>query len=59
MQSEAEVGESAVCLGHLVHVLFTFEGAALVVEGIHDFRGQLVAHGLAAMFAGIIDEVFH
>ena len=59
MQSEAEVGESAVCLGHLVHVLLTLECAALVVEGIHDFRGQLVAHGLAAAFAGVVDEVFH
>ena len=34
--SEAEVGESAVCFGHLVHILLALEGAALLVEGIHE-----------------------
>ena len=58
-ESEAEVGEGAVCLGHLVHVFLALEGTALVVESVHDLGGELVAHGLATALAGVVDKVFH
>ena len=47
------------CLGHLVHVFLALECAALVIESVHNLGGELVAHGLAATFAGVVDEVFH
>ncbi len=45
---ETEVGECAVGFGHLVHILFALECAALEVECVHDFCGELVGHGLTA-----------
>ena len=52
---EAEVSESTVGLGHLVHVFLTLECASLLVESVDDFSGELVGHRLAATFAGIED----
>ncbi len=56
---ETEVGESTVGFGHLVHIFFAFESAALQVEGIDDLSSQLVGHRLAATLAGIEDQVLH
>ena len=56
VESEAEVSEGAVCLGHLVHVLLALESTALVVESVHDLGGELVAHGLATALAGVVDR---
>ena len=56
---ETEVCESTVGLGHLVHVFLALECAALVIESVHNLGGELVAHCLAAAFAGVVDEVFH
>ena len=50
------MSECAVGLSHLVHVFLTLECAALVIESVHDFRGQLVCHGLSAALAGIKDR---
>ena len=53
------MSESTVSLSHLVHVLFTLESSALVVEGVNDFSGQFVRHSLAAALASIRNQIFH
>ena len=59
IELEAEVGEGAVSLSHLVHIFFTFESAALIVESVNDFSCEFVSHSLAATFAGIANKILH
>ena len=59
IELEAEVGEGAVGLCHLVHIFFTFESAALIVVSVNDLCCQLVSHGLAATLAGIAYKILH
>src|SRR5246127_2027722 len=48
--------EGAVCLGHLVGVLASFDGGPEAVAGIHDLVCQALDHGLLPTLPGEADE---
>src|SRR6478736_72311 len=52
----AEVGEGAVGLGHLVHVVALADGGALVVGGVLQLVGQGHVHRGALAAAGVTDD---
>src|SRR4029078_5856634 len=54
-----EMAEGLVGLGHLVGVLAALDARAEAVHRVHDLRGELLGHALAAALAGGLDEPAH
>src|SRR5581483_10456937 len=51
--SESEVRESLVRVGHLVCVFPLFHGVALAVESVGELAAQFLHHGFACPFARV------
>src|SRR5437879_1458924 len=54
--SVPKVGKGLVRLGHLVGVFLALDGCPHPVGGVHQLRGELVSHALAAAAACVADD---
>ena len=59
MRLPAVVREGLVRLGHLVGVLTALDAGPQAVAGIHELRGELLAHAAAVALAGRVDQPAH
>ena len=56
---EAEMGESAIGLGHLVGIVAFLDGLALAGGGVAQFISEGLGHGGAFAGAGVTDDPAH
>ena len=56
---ESEVGEGAVCLGHLMHLVTLPDGGTLVLGRVLDLVGEGDMHRHTTTGAGMSDDPAH